>query len=129
MKLSGGVLFSSERNNIIVTEAKKFRYVTPHHDASERSRQSRNEQSMITTRNGAGNRAGGITPESVGHEPFTSKQEFARHLRAVPRHRTNDGADCFKLLVHQSWRRWKNRSAPFSWLRFIPRVFLGYQTQ
>src|SRR2546430_17657243 len=51
---------------------------------------------------GPGKGAGGITAKSVGDEPFTSKQELARHLRAVPRHRTNDGPDCFKLLVHRS---------------------------
>src|SRR6266576_1961928 len=117
-------LLDHDLANMISPDAKKFRYVTPHYDASERSWQGRNEQPMITTRNGAGNRAGGITAESVGHEPFAGKQEFARHLRAVPRHRTNDGPDCFKLLVHQSWCRWKNRSAPFSWLRLLPRFFL-----
>src|SRR5260370_11773055 len=38
--------------------------------------------------------------ESVGHKPLASKQKLARHLRSVPRHRTDDGPDCFKLLVH-----------------------------
>src|SRR6266700_4283723 len=54
---------------------------------------------MIATRDRAGNGAGGITAESVGHKPLASKQKLARHLRSVPRHRTDDGPDCFKLLV------------------------------
>src|ERR1700694_1411618 len=55
---------------------------------------------MIATRHRARNGAGGITAEPVGHEPFASKQKLARHLRSVPRHRTDDRPDCFKLLVH-----------------------------
>src|SRR5205085_11432201 len=89
-------------NDIIVIESKKFGYVIPHHDASERSRQRRDEQSMITTRDRAGNSTGGITAKPIGDEPFARKQKLARHLLSVPRHRTNDGPDCFKLPVHLS---------------------------
>src|SRR5260370_6135353 len=44
--------------------------------------------------------AGGIPTESVVTKPLASKQKLARHLRSVPRHRTDDGPDCVKLLVH-----------------------------
>src|SRR5437660_1839056 len=56
---------------------------------------------MITTRDRAGDGAGGITAESVGHEPFAIEQELARHVCTIPRHRPNHGPACFKLLVHQ----------------------------
>src|SRR6266446_9534488 len=55
---------------------------------------------MIATRDCAGDSAGGIAAESVGHEPFAVEQKLARHVRAVPRHRANHRLTGFKLLVH-----------------------------
>src|SRR5438128_7096800 len=75
--------------------------MVPHHNAPE-VRQGRDQQSMIAAGDRAGNGSGGITAESIGYEPFAGKQKLARHLRAVPRHRTDDRPDCFKLLVHHS---------------------------
>src|SRR6266446_2816686 len=101
IKLTTGAFLRAERNQIMVTEAEKFRYVTPHHNAPERRRQCRDEQSMIATRDRTRDRAGGITAESVCHEPFAIEQELARHVCTIPRHRPNHGPACFKLLVHQ----------------------------
>src|SRR3977135_1163497 len=36
IELSAGTLFRAKRNDVIVTEAEKFRYVIPHHDPSQR---------------------------------------------------------------------------------------------
>src|SRR5256885_12552103 len=86
IELSAGAFFRAERNDVILAEAEKFRYVIPHHDPSERSRQRRDEQSMIATRHCAGDGTGRISTKPVGNEPFASKQELAGHLRSVPRH-------------------------------------------
>src|SRR6266513_5655905 len=101
IELSAGTLFRAKRDDVIVTEAEKFGYVIPHHDPSERSRQSGDEQSMITTRNGAGNGTGGIPAESVGDQPFAGQQNFAGHVHAVPRHCPHDRPIFFQLLVHR----------------------------
>ena len=73
IELSAGTFFRAKRDDVIVTEAEKFRYVIPHHDPSERSRQSGDEQSMITTRDGAGNRTGGIPAKTVCDKPFAGQ--------------------------------------------------------
>src|SRR6266852_7878095 len=56
---------------------------------------------MIATRDRTRDGAGGITAESVCHEPFAIEQKLARHVRTIPRHRPNHGLACFKLLAHQ----------------------------
>src|SRR5205823_1900968 len=120
IELAAGPFFRAKRDDVIVTEAEKFRHVIPHHDPSERPRQSGDEQSMITTRDGARNGTGGIPAESVGHQPFASQQNFAGHLRAVPRHCPHDRPIFFQLLVHRclvSMEKWISRTS------FAPAAF------
>ena len=58
--------------------------------------QGRDEQAVITAGDRAGNSAGGVTAEAIGHEPFAIEQNFARRLRGVPRHRARyrQAQDC-----------------------------------
>src|SRR5438093_4999709 len=76
--------------------------MTPHHDAPEWRGQCGNEQAVITPRNRAGDRARGTTTQTIGYNPLAIEKKLARHVRAVPRHRSDNGLTCFKLPVHQS---------------------------
>src|SRR6266536_3934802 len=67
---------------------------------------------MIATCDCARHSAGGITAESVGHEPFAIEQKLARHVRAVPRHRADHWLACFKLPVHPLSMQTANSISP-----------------
>ena len=82
IELTAGAFFAAKRNDIVIAEAKKFRDVTPHHHATERRGQRRDEQSVITPRDRARNCAGGVTAEAVGHEPFAIEQRISRDMCA-----------------------------------------------
>ncbi len=60
--------------------------MTPHHGAAEGSGEGGHEQALITASDGAGNGAGGETPEAVGNEPFPGEESLVRWLFRGPRH-------------------------------------------
>src|SRR5436190_2176521 len=104
IKLSAGAFLPAERNDIVIAEPEKFGDMTPHHHASKRRGQCRDEQSMITPCDCAGNCAGGVTAETVCDEPLAVEQEFARHLCIVPRHCSRNRSTNLASLVHEMTR-------------------------
>src|SRR5439155_5822204 len=55
--------------------------VVEHHDAAERRRQRGDEQPMIAPRGDAGDRARGVPPEAVGHQPLARQSLLALRAR------------------------------------------------
>jgi len=106
---AAGTFLAAQRNDIVIAEAEKFRNVIPHDHATERRGQRGDEQAMITPRDCARDRARSVTAETVRDEPLAREQDFARHFRAVPRHRANDRPDDVRLFIHGATPSESNR--------------------
>ena len=101
INLSAGAFLAAERNDIVSAEPEKFGDMTPHHHAPKWRGQCRDQQSMITPCDCAGDCARGITAETVRDEPLAVEQEFARHLRIVPRHRARNRSTNLASFIHE----------------------------
>ena len=70
VELAADALLAAEMHGLAVRQPQPFREVIEHHAAPERARQRGDEQAVIAPRSDAGERAGSVAAQAVGHQPL-----------------------------------------------------------